>query len=154
MINIILLTEHPIDQIDFPLPLDPIHTRRCIILTTSTFQIITCSTYVKHPPTSDTTSHPSVSLNKITSHPSFQSISSISTSLMKKDGSSGLVNNLNQAPNNYYVSPKMTYVSKLGHLYFSMVSIASLVFKQESLLTSYILIYKYTDNQLLGSPRQ
>ena len=73
---------------------------------------------------------------------------------MKNYGNCGPVNKLNQVPNNYYVSTKMTYVAKLGHRYLSMVSIASLVFKQEPLLTSSVLISKSTDPHLLGPPHQ
>ena len=79
-------------------------------------------------PPSYTTIHPYVALNKFTHHPSFQSLFSISASLMKKDGSSGLVNSLNQDTNMYYVSPKIPYVAKLGHRYLSMVSISSKFF--------------------------
>ena len=79
-------------------------------------------------PPSDTTSHPSVSLNKFTHHTSFKSLFSISTSLMKNYGNCGPVNKLNQDPNNYYESPKIPYVAKLRYRYFSMVSIASMGF--------------------------
>ena len=119
-------TSHSLDC--FSLTLRPHSYKRCIIFSTSTCHIITCSTSVKHPPPSDNISHPSVSLNIFTCHPSFQSLFSISTSLMKKDGNCGPVNNLNQAPNNYYVSTKIPHVAKLGHRYFSIVSIASLLF--------------------------
>ena len=125
---ILLLPVQTIAYIDFPLPLDLIHTRRCIILTTFTLHIYQMQHIFETSPPSDTTSHPSVSLNKITRHPSFQSLFSISTSLMKKVGKCVPVNNLNQAPNNYYVSPKMTYVAKLGHSSLSMLSISSLLF--------------------------
>ena len=59
------------------------------------------------PPPSDTNRQKSVSLNRFTHNPSFQSLVSISTSLMKHCGDCDSVDNLNQDPNNYYVSPKI-----------------------------------------------
>ena len=109
---------------------------------------------MKHPSPSDTTSHPSISLNKFTHNHSFQSLLSISTSLMKHYGDCDPVDNLNQDKNNYYVSPKIPSLEKLGNHSLSMVLRSNLVFEQEPLLTSSILISDVIDTQLLGVHHQ